>query len=137
MIFFCPVEEIKQLGKELMKRKSFKDRQKCMSESLDYFSFAYPEAYSLLYREIKRRELESNDPCKITKWLNFPNSNLYAKLHEALILVKSHNLMVKEEYVNVLQQLLCQTFENGTNIEGAVKICHVIEKFPHLRSIHE
>lgn len=137
MFKFYTVEEIKQLGKELMKWKSFKDRQKCLSESLDYFSFAYPEAYSLLYREIKRRELESNDPCKITKWLNFSNSNLYTKLHEALILVKSHNLMVKEEIINVLQQLLCQTLENGTNIEGAIKLCHLIEKFPHLRSIHE
>lgn len=52
---------MKQLATTLMQCKSFKERQERLSESLDNLSFDYPDIYTILYREIKRRELESND----------------------------------------------------------------------------
>lgn len=127
---------MKQLALVLIKCRSFKDRQECLSESLSNLSFNYPEVYSLLIREVKKRELECNDPNKITRWINTtPNS--YIKLHEALMLVKSHNIMAKEEYVCVIKHMLIQTIENGCNIEVALKICNLIEKSPHLKTIFE
>lgn len=132
------VDEMKQLSKALMQRKSFKDRQECLSESLDHLSFDYPELYSLLFREMKRRELESNDPSKIIKWLkSSATSDSYVKLHESLMLVKNHNLMAKEEYMDNLKRMLYQTIDCGTNIKMALKICHLIEKSPHLSTINE
>lgn len=127
---------MKQLAMMLINCKSFKDRQEHLSESLNNLSFNYPEIYSLLFREVKKRELESNDPNKITKWLNTtPNS--YVKLHEALMLVKSHNIMAKEEYIDIIKHMLSQTIENGKNIEVAMKICYLIEKSSHLKTIFE
>lgn len=128
---------MKQLAEALMKFKSFKDRQHRLIESLDTLSFNYPDIYSQIFRELKKRELDFNDPNKITKWLGTSKSNSYVKLHEALMLVKSHNIMAKEKYMDNLHQMLCQTIEDGTNIEVAVKICCLIEKSPHLTSVYE
>jgi len=86
---------------------------------------------------MKRRELYSNDPNKIAKWIKNPSSNAFVKLHEALILVKNNNIMAKEEYMYNLRRMLSQTIENGTNIEAAVKICNLIEKSTNLAIIHE
>lgn len=127
---------MKQLAKALEKC-TFKIRQECLTESLDYLSFNYPHLYSMLYKELKRRELETNDPNKIVKWLSASQPNSYIKLHEALMLVKTHNVMAKEEYLDNLKNMLCQTIENGTHIEVAMKICILIEKSSNLKSIHE
>lgn len=121
----------------MLQCKSFKERQQRLNESLDHLSFDYPDLYIVLFREMKKRELDSNDPNKITKWLNNPSSRSFVKLHEALILVKNNNIMAKEEYMHNLRCMLNQTIENGTNIEIAVKICHLIEKSPNLSIIHE
>jgi len=131
------MEEMKQLAMTLMQCKSFKERQERLSDSLDHLSFNYPDLYTVWFREMKRRELESNDPNKITKWLSNPSSKSFVKLHEALMLVKNNNIMAKEEYMNNLKRMLNQTIENGTNIEAAVKICHLIEKSTNLSIIHE
>jgi len=128
---------MEQLAEALMQCKSFKERQERLSESLDHLSFNYPDLYTVLYREMKRRELDSNDPNKITKWLNNPSSKAFVKLHDALILVKNNNIMAKEEYMYNLRRMLTQTIENGTNIEIAMKICNLIEKSPNLTIIHE
>ncbi|XP_025191727.1 protein Smaug homolog 2-like [Melanaphis sacchari] len=131
------MDEMKQLAMKLMQCKSFKERQERLSESLDYLSFNYPDLYTVWFREMKRRELDSNDPNKITKWLDNPSSKSFVKLHEALLLVKNNNIMAKEEYVNNLRRMLNQTIENGTNIEVAAKICHLIEKSTSLAIIYE
>ncbi|XP_060850700.1 uncharacterized protein LOC132929389 [Rhopalosiphum padi] len=131
------MEEMKQLAMTLMQCKSFKERQERLSDSLDHLSFNYPDLYTVWFREMKRRELESNDPNKIIKWLSNPSSKSFVKLHEALMLVKNNNIMAKEEYMNNLRRMLNQTIENGTNIEAAVKICHLIEKSTNLSIIHE
>jgi len=128
---------MKQLAITLMQCKSFKERQERLSESLDHLSFNYPDLYIVWFREMKRRELESNDPNKITKWLNNPSSKSFVKLHEALLLVKNNNIMAIEEYIKNLKCMLNQTIENGTNIDVAVKICHLIEKSANLTIIHE
>lgn len=126
-----------RLAKTLLEYKSYKDRQQHLNESLNTLSFEYPEIYTQLFREMKKRELEFNNPNKITKWLSDSTSNSHVKLHEALLLVKSHNIMAKEKYMDNIKQMLCQAIESGTNIEIAVKVCSLIEKSPHLTSIHE
>lgn len=128
---------MKQLAEALLQCKSFRERQERLSESLDQLSFNYPDLYTVLYREMKKRELDANDPNKITKWLKNPSSKSFVRLHEALILVKNNNIMAKEEYTYNLRRMLSQTIENGTNIEAAVKICHLIERSPNLTVIHE
>lgn len=128
---------VEELANTLMRCASFKDKLRFLNESLDSLSLKHPELYSLLFKEFKRRELEFNDPNKITKWLSTSNPNIYVKLHEALMLVKSNNIMAKEEYIDYLKQMLRHTIENGTNIEVAMKICYLIEKSPRLKTIHE
>lgn len=128
---------MKQLARVLENCTSFKNRQECLTESLDYLAFNYPDTYTLLYRDIKKRELEYNDPNKIMKWLSVPQPNSYMKLHEALMLVKNHNTMAKEEYLDCLKKMLCETIEKGTDIDMAMKICTLIEKSPHLKSIYK
>ncbi|CAI6360720.1 unnamed protein product [Macrosiphum euphorbiae] len=128
---------MKQLAEALMQCKSFKERQERLSESLDHLSFNYPDIHTMLYREMKKRELDSNNPSKITKWLNNQSSKSYVKLHEALMLVKNKNIMAKEGYMYNLRHMLNQTIANGTNIEIVVKICNLIEKSPNLTIIHE
>jgi len=86
---------------------------------------------------MKRRETESNDPNKMTKWLSTLEPSSYVRLHEALMLVKSHNIVAKEEYMHNIRKMICRTIDNGTNIEIVMKICCLIEKSPHLKSIHE
>lgn len=125
---------MKVLVQALMESKSFKERQQRLSEAIDYVSFGFPDLYSQLYREIKKRELESNDPHKISKWLS--NSNSYVRLHGALVLVKNNNILAKEEYLCNLNRMLCQTIENGTDIDATVKICRLIEKSANLESIY-
>lgn len=137
-MFLFLVDEMKQLARALESCKSFKNRQECLTKSLDFLAFNYPDVYSLLYRDIKKRELECNDPNKIMKWLIVPQpNNIYMKLHEALMLVKNHNTMAKEEYLDCIKKMLCQTIEKGTNIEIAMKICTLIEKSSHLKSIYK
>jgi len=131
------VDEMKQLAEALMHCKSFKERQERLSESLDHLSFNYLDLYIVLHREMKKRELDANDPNKITKWLNNPSPKSFVKLHEALILVKNNNIIAKEEYTHNLRLMLNQTIENGTNIEIAVKICQLIERSSNLTIIHE
>ncbi|KAF0766130.1 Uncharacterized protein FWK35_00015775 [Aphis craccivora] len=128
---------MKQLATTLMQYKSFKERQECLSESLDHLSFEYPDIYTILYREIKRRELESNDPNKITKWLRNPTQTSYIKLHQSLMMVKNNNMMAKEELMYNLKNMLNQTIENGDNFEIAVKICHLIGKSANLKIFQE
>lgn len=118
-----------------MNCKTYKERQAKLNESIDWLSFDYPDVFSLFSREMKRREIESNDPNKISKWLNVPNS--YMKLHESLILVKSTNIIAKDEYLDCLKRMLFETIENGTNIDKTMKICRLIEKSAHLGSIYE
>lgn len=130
------MDGIQELAMKLMNCRSFKERQECLSESLDNFSFEYPDLYSMLFREMKKRELEANDPHKIAKWLS-TTQNSYAKLHESLILVKNHNLIAKEEYTNSIKHMICETIEHGSNIEIAVKICCLVEKSPHLKTVFE
>jgi len=137
MLLLFSVDEMKQLAEALMQCKSFKERRERLSESLNHLSFNYPDLYTVLYREMKKRELDSNDPSKITKWSNNPSSKSFVKLHEALMLVKNNNIMAKEEYMYNLRHMLNQTIENGTNIEIAVRICNLIEKSPNLTTIHE
>lgn len=131
------MEEIKRLAETLMKCKSFKERQLSLAESLDTLSFDYPDIYFLLFKEFKKRELEFNDPNKIIVRPNTSNSNLYLKLHEALMLVKSNNIMAKEEYLDIIKKMLHQTIRNGSNIEVAMKICRLLEKSPHLKTIYK
>jgi len=137
LFFFSIVDEMKQFAIALDQLKSNKHRQKCFSESLDNLSFNYPNLYFVLYREIKRRETESNDPNKMSKWLSTLEPNSYVKLHEALMLVKNQNIIAKEEYMHNIRKMICRTIENGTNMEIVIKICCLIEKSPHLKSIHE
>lgn len=126
-----------QLAKTLLKHKSYKDRQQHLNESLNTLSFEYPEIYTQLFREMKKRELDFNNPNKITKWLNSSKSNSHVKLHEALMLVKSNNILAKEKYMDNIKQMLCQAIESRAHIDIAVKVCSLIEKSPHLTSIHE
>lgn len=118
-----------------MKCNTYKERQEKLSELIDWLSFDYPDVYSLFSREMKRREIESNDPNKISKWLNVSNS--YVKLHESLILVKSTNIIAQDEYLDCLKRMLSETIENGTNIDKTMKICRLVEKSAHLASIYE
>lgn len=134
-VFFFLVGDLINLAKTLMKCKSYRERLEKLSESIDQLSFDYPEIYSIFSREMKRREMESNDPNKISKWLNVPNS--YVKLHESLILVKSTNFIAKDEYLDCLKRMLLETIEYGTNIDKTEKICRLVEKSAHLASIYE
>jgi ethanolamine utilization cobalamin adenosyltransferase len=131
------VDEMEQLAKSLMQCKSFKERQQNLNEALDHLSFQYSHLYIMLFREMKKRETEYNDTNKITKWLSTSKSNSYVKLHEALILLKSNNIIAKETYLFNLRHMLNQTIENGSNIGDAVKICWLIEKSAHLSTIYE
>jgi len=88
--------------------------------------------------EMKMRELDANDPKKMSEWLSTSNtSNSIVKIHEALLLVKSDDMIVKEEYLENLKQMLCRTIENGTHVDEVVKICYLIEKSPSLKTIYE
>lgn len=126
-----------QLAKALTNAKSFKNRKQHLMESLDTLSFEYPDIYAMLFQELKNRELEFNDPYKISNRLITSKSNRYVKLHEGLMLVSSHNIMAIEEFMNNLRPMLCLAIEKKTNVEIAVKICNLIIKSPHLTSIHE
>lgn len=121
-----------QLAKTLMQLNSYKDRQNLLNGSLDCLSFNYPDVYIQLFKEIKKRERESNDINKITEW-----TNSHVKFHEALILVRSNNVMAKEKYLESLKLMFCQTIENGNNIEATLKICSLIENSIHLSTFHE
>ncbi|VVC25003.1 Hypothetical protein CINCED_3A010411 [Cinara cedri] len=128
---------MKQFANVMIHHKCFKERQGCLTESLDHFSIEYPELYSLLYMEIKKRGMEFNDPNKMFKWLTTSTSNNnYKKLHEALIFVKKNNIMAQEQYIIDIKHLLCQAIEKKTNINEAVKICRLIEKLPNLTFIN-
>lgn len=128
---------MKQFGKAMLQCKPFSNRQKCLTNSLDYFSIDYPELYSELFVEIKNRGKEYNDLNKISRWQNTSTTNnYYAKLHEALISVKKGNIIAQEQYIIYIQHLLYQTIEKKTNIKEAVKICNLIKKMPNLTIIY-
>lgn len=137
MLFLFLVEEMKQLAMALMQFKSFKDQNQCLKEALDALSFNYPDIYTQLFREVKKREMTYNDPNQITKNLNFSNQDTYVKLHEALILLKNHNIIAKEKYIDNIKLMLSHTIKNRINIDFAMKICNLIKKSPHLKYIHE
>lgn len=126
---------MKLFAKTLMKCKSHKERQKRLSESIDQLSYNYNDVFTLFYYELKKRENESNNPYKINFW--FKSSYCYVKLHEALLLVKNNNIMAKDKYLDSLKCMLYQTIEHGTNIDKTMKICRLIEKSAHLKSIYE
>jgi len=129
---------MKRLAEALMECKSDEQRRECLIESLNDLSFEYPEVYTMLFMEMKIRELDANDPNKMSKWLSTSNtSNSILKIHEALILIKNDEMMIKEEYLNNLKQILCRTIENGAHMEEVVKICHLIEKSPSLKTIYK
>jgi len=129
---------MKRLAEALMECESDEQRRKCLIESLNDLSFEYPDVYSMLFMEMKIRELDANDPKKMSEWLSTSNtSNSIVKIHEALILVKNDDMMVKEEYLDNLKHMLCSTIENGTHVEEVLKICYLIEKSPSLKTIHE
>lgn len=126
---------MKHFSKTLMKSKSPKERQRRLKESIDQLSYNYSDVFTLFFKEMKRRENESNNPYKIHFW--FKSSHCYVKLHEALILVKNNNIMAKDKYLDSLKCMLYQTIEHETNIDEAIKICRLIEKSAHLKSINE
>lgn len=129
---------MKRFAEALVKCESEKQRREQLIESLDDLSFDYPDVYSMLFSEMKIRELEANDSNKISKWLSSSNnSNSIVKIHEALLLAKSDDLMIKEEHIDNLKHMLCHTIENGTYMEEVVKICYLIEKSPSLKNIYE
>lgn len=128
---------MEQLAKSLMQFKSSKDRLQSLNESLDHLSFHHSNLFIMLFRELKKREMEYNDSKKMTNWLSASKSNSYVKLHEALILVKSHNNIAKDNYLLNLKYMLNDTVETGSNIDAAIKICCLIEKSPHLSTIYE
>ncbi|XP_026820265.1 uncharacterized protein LOC113558877 [Rhopalosiphum maidis] len=129
---------MKQLAEALVQCESDEQRREHLIESLDDLSFDYPDIYSMLFREMKNRELAANDPNKISEWLSTSNkSNSIVKIHEALLLVKNDDMMIKEEHLDNLKHMLCRTIENGTHMEEVVKICYLIEKSPSLKNIHE
>jgi len=129
---------MKRLAEALMECESDEQRRKCLIESLNDLSFDYPDVYSMLFMEMKIREIDANDPNKMSEWLSTSNTlNSIVKIHEALILVKSDDMMVKEEYLDNLKNMLRRTIENRTHVEEVVKICYLIEKSPSLKTIHE
>ncbi|XP_060845411.1 uncharacterized protein LOC132924993 [Rhopalosiphum padi] len=129
---------MKQLAEALVQCESDEQRREHLIESLDDLSYDYPDIYSMLFREMNKRELEANDPNKISEWLSSSNkSNSIVKIHEALLLVKNDDMMIKEENFDNLKHMLCRTIENGTHMEEVVKICYLIEKSPSLKNIHE
>jgi len=129
---------MKQLAEAIIKCESDEQRCKYLIKSLNDLSFDYPDVYSMLFMEMKIRELDANDPDKMSEWLNTSNTlNSILKIHEALILVKSDDMIVKEEYLDNLKHMLCHTIENRTYVDEVVKICHLIEKSPSLKTIHE
>lgn len=129
---------MKRLAEALMECKSDEQIRECLIESLNDLSFEYPDVYSMLFMEMKIRELDANDPNKMSEWLSTSNtSNSIVKIHEALILIKSDEMMIKEEYLNNFKQILCHTIENGAHMEEVVKICHLIEKSPSLKNIYK
>lgn len=134
-IFSLLVEEMKLFAKSLMKCKSYKERQNRLSESIDQLSFNYSEVCTLLYKEMKRREIESNNPYKM--YFSFESSDCFVKLHEGLLLVKNNNIMAKDKYMEHLKNMLDQTIDHGVNIDKTLKICRLIEKSPHLKSIYK
>lgn len=126
-IKYVSVDETNQLANAILQFESFKQRQRCLSKSLDRLSFDFPVVYSLLFKEFKRRELEANDPYKIMKWLGTSKSNSFVKLHEAFMLVRKNNIIAKNQYLDNLQCMLIQTIETRLCIDEAVKICHLVE----------
>jgi hypothetical protein len=129
---------MKQLAEALVQCESDEQRREHLIEALDDLSFDYPDIYSMLFKEMNKRELEANDPNKISEWLSTSNkSNSIVKIHEALLLVKNDDMMIKEENFDNLKHMLCRTIENGTHMEEVVKICYLIEKSPSLKNIHE
>lgn len=76
---------MKRFAEALVKCESEKQRREQLIESLDDLSFDYPDVYSILFNEMKIRELEANDSNKISDWLSSSdNSNSIMKIHTAI-----------------------------------------------------
>jgi len=131
------VEEIKQLARALMNKSTYKDRHDLLEKMLDYLSFEYSDCYSLLVREIRKREMQSNNPNLITKWINTSTENPIIKLHESLLLVKRHNIIAKERHIENVMSMFNQTIERGINTNAALKICNTIRDSKHLEDVYE
>lgn len=129
---------MKRLAEEIMKCESDEQGHERLKESLDDLSFEYPDVYSMLFKEMKTRELEANDPHKMTEWLSTSHtSNSIIKIHEALILIENDDMLVEEQHLDSLKYILCHTIDNGTQMEEVVKLCDLIEKSPSLKTIYE
>lgn len=131
------MEEIKQLARALMNKSTYKDRHDLLENMLDYMSFEFSVCYSLLVKEIRKREMQSNNPILITKWMNTSTENSIIKLHESLLLVKRHNIIAKERHIENVLCMFYQTIERGKNTNAALKICNTIRDSKHLEDVYE
>ncbi|XP_050537935.1 uncharacterized protein LOC126903641 [Daktulosphaira vitifoliae] len=137
LLTMSKLPEVKNYVKAINDCKSFKLRQQILSEMLDYVSIENPDAFLQIFREMKKRELDANDPNKISKWLSSSNVKFHSKLYESLMLVKSNNILAQEEYLGSLKQMLSHTLSTGDKLDECLKICSLIEKLSSLSKIHE
>jgi len=131
------VEETKQLTRVLMNKRSYKDRNDLLREMLDYFSFEFSDCYSLLVGEIRKREVQNNNPYLIIKWIRNSMKKSFIKLNESLLLVRPNNYTAKELHTANVTCMLNDTIEQGINVDAALKICNTIRDSTHLRDVYE
>eukprot|EP00102_Acyrthosiphon_pisum_P022631 XP_016659841.1 PREDICTED: uncharacterized protein LOC107883736 [Acyrthosiphon pisum] len=131
------MEELKQLARALMDKRSYKDRNDLLGEMLDYLSFEFSECYSLLVREIRKREFRNNAPHLITKWIRNSTEKSFIKLNESLLLVRPNNFIAKEFHTANVKCMLNDMIEQSINVDAALKICNTIRDSTHLRDVYE
>lgn len=131
------MEETKQLTRVLMNKRSYKDRNDLLREMLDYFSFEFSDCYSLLVGEIRKREVQNNNPYLIIKWIRNSMKKSFIKLNESLLLVRPNNYTAKELHTANVTCMLNDTIEQGINVDAALKICNTIRDSTHLRDVYE
>ena len=120
-----------------MNLKNYENRHEKLMEMLDYLSFEFSDCYSLLVREILKREKKYNNPNCITEWINTSSKKSIINLHEALLLVRPYNVTVKERHIENVTRMLNQTIERDVNIKEALKICDVISHSEHLADVNK
>lgn len=128
---------MKQLARALINKPTYDERHDLLEEMLDYLSFEFADCYSLLVREIKKREKQANTPFLITKWKSTSMENPTVKLHESLLLVRQHNIIAKERHIENVTCMFNQTIERGINVNAALKICRIIRDSKHLEDVYE
>jgi len=131
------VEETKQLARALMNKRSYKDRNDLLGEMLDYLSFEFSDCYSLLVREIRKRQIQNNTPHLITKWIRNSTEKSFIKLNESLLLVRPNNYIAKELHTANVTCMLNDTIEQSINVDAALKICNTIRDSSHLWDVYE